>query len=146
MFFVTFVQTIFLFQFVFDCFGDPWWIPGNNLFDIVWYKIRHDVEENLSKRFYLPVYIIIKTEVLSPRKRFKASLDCITICSIIMPNGSLMRRWWRNFIVDFTVDYIMMTFGIKGRTCTGLENKIRLIGENKMITMLVMLRSGLLLR
>ena len=79
--------------------------------------------------------------MLNPGKRFKASLDCITICSIIMPNGSLMRWWWRNLIVDLTVDYIMMAFGIKGGVCTRLENKIRLIGEDKINASWILMRS-----
>ena len=87
------------------------------------------------------MHIIIETKVLSPRKRFKASLNRITIRSAIMPNGSKMRRWWRNFKVDLAVDYIMMTFRIKGRACARLENKIRLISEDEINASWILMRS-----
>ena len=64
---------------------------GDKPFDFIWYKIRHNAEEDINKRSNLPVRISIKIKMLEPRTTSHTYLDGNGICSIKMPNFSF--KW-----------------------------------------------------
>ena len=86
------------------------------------------------KSLNLPIGVGIQTKMLGPWKTRHTSPNSISISLVIVPYFSFRRRWRGDFVVNFTVNNLMMTFGVERWSSTAVEDKVRLVGYKKVNT------------
>ena len=137
MFFIIFKEPIFPIKHSFYWFSYPRWITKNKSFGFI--GIRHNVLENLSKCFNLPVDVHVKVQLFKPGEICHTLFDGSKVCPIEMPNFSI--KWWRrNSKIYFTINYLMVPVWIHRNTSSTIKDKVRLISNYKINTRGIFIR------